>query len=108
MSANAEGNDAVHGPSHVMVPLLVLYFFLVVLVGPNLAMKIGDGYATIGVFAIIALISLNLIHGALSASSFARLAKQYPGLRRENWITNVLVQDVAIPLAAVLLYFSLL
>jgi hypothetical protein len=89
------------------MPLIFVYFFLVMLIWPVLGEQIGQLYASIGVFGIIALLSLSFIHEALSRSAFERVEKSYPGLKRENWMVNVLMQDVIIPLAAVALFVYL-
>ena len=103
-----EEEEIVTGPSRVMLPLVFVYFLLVMLLWPVLGEWIGEVYASIGVFGIIALISLSFIREALSASAFAKVEESYPGLKRENWMVNVLMQDVIIPLAAVVLFVYLL
>ena len=102
----AEG-EHVTGPSRLMMPLIFVYFFLVMLIWPVLGEYIGELYASMAVFGIIALLSLSFVHEALSRSAFARVEANYPGLKRENWMVNVLMQDVIIPLAAVALFVYL-
>lgn len=97
----------VTGPSRLMFPLIIFYLFLVVLVWPALGEHLGWWYASIAVFGIIALLSLGFIHEALSRVVFERVERNYPGLRRENWVVNVLMQDVIIPLAVVSLFVYL-
>ncbi len=108
MPGSAEGEEHVSGPSRLMLPLVIVYFLLVKLLWPVLGEWIGEVYAAIAVFGIIALISLSFIHEALSAEVFARVEESYPGLKRENWMVNVLMQDVIIPLAAVTLFVYVL
>jgi hypothetical protein len=96
------------GPTRQMWPLVMVYFLLVVVLRPVLAGWLGQGYADMVVFGIIALLSLSFIREALSAASYARIAGSHPELKRGGWISMVLMQDVVIPLAAAALFTYLL
>ncbi len=103
----SEKPERVTGPSRQMLPLVFVYFLLVVLLWPVLGEWLGRSYAAILVFGIIALISLSFIREAVSPSAFERVAARYPGIRRESWMLNVLMRDVVIPLAATALFATL-
>lgn len=103
-----EAEEESSGPSHLMFGLTILYLGMMFIVGPALDGLLGHGVG-IAVFVLLFIgINIGFLWSAFSRKSYEHLRQSYPQLRRENWILNVVLQDVLVPslVVALLFYFA--